>query len=154
MENPSIIITIIFSLLLPGAGHVYLGLKNRGFQLIIFYITLKVLNYLININLLDLASLLLFIYVFVEAIKYNKSILRGNPVEDIPIINSEFLNPTPKAIGIFLIVVGVLYGFKNVIDLPIFYQVREMINMLISNIAFPILLILVGIYIIYKNSKQ
>ncbi|TCT19650.1 hypothetical protein EDD68_11744 [Melghiribacillus thermohalophilus] len=100
-EKSKVITTVLA--MFPGAGHLYLGLQQRGIQLMIFF--------LLSIYLLDVLHLSIFLFLipviwffsFFDALQQFSRYEWGE-INDVPVIKY-FLNHQ-KWLGIGLIVVG------------------------------------------------
>lgn len=99
--------------ILPGAGHLYLGLQRRGLQLMA--------GFLITIYMLDSLRLSLFLflvpiiwcYSFFDALQYVSRQEREEPLNDTPLV--DWLGNHQKWVGIGLLVLGVYYLFDQLI---------------------------------------
>ncbi|WP_026678390.1 hypothetical protein [Fictibacillus gelatini] len=100
----------------PGAGHMYLGLQRRGFQLMASFLLaiyiLDVLHLLVFLFLIPLLWFFSFFDCLQKATKHGKE-----PLEDAPLI--AYFSNHQKWIGIVLIVLGVFYLFDHVV-MPVF----------------------------------
>ncbi|WP_308636653.1 hypothetical protein [Paenibacillus silvisoli] len=94
--------------ILPGAGHMYLGLQKRGFQLMA--------GFLLSIYLLDVLQLSLFLFMvpllwcfsFFDALQQQSRLNNGDgKLEDVPIV--DWLIHQQKWLGIALVALGVYY---------------------------------------------
>lgn len=156
-DKPSIPITIILSIVCPGAGHFYLGLKKRGTQIILLYFLLHFLNSasysFIFDSLIKLGILATIVVFTLEAIRYNKMLILGANVEDLPFIKLKIFEPTTKNIGIILVIVGTLFLIDSILSLSFFQYYRELFESVIKKALLPILLIIGGIYLIFNKEE-
>lgn len=65
-------ITLIFSFLIPGAGHLYLGNKIKGVVLLCLSLSLKFLSD--KLPLTSLAILIIMVYALVDSYKLFKTV--------------------------------------------------------------------------------
>ncbi|MBP3966907.1 hypothetical protein [Paenibacillus lignilyticus] len=94
--------------ILPGAGHMYLGLQKRGLQLMA--------GFLLSIYLLDVLQLSLFLFMvpllwcfsFFDALQQQSRLNNGEgQLEDVPIV--DWLIHRQKWLGIALVALGLYY---------------------------------------------
>ncbi|WP_240633376.1 hypothetical protein [Paenibacillus montanisoli] len=94
--------------ILPGAGHMYLGLQKRGLQLMA--------GFLLSIYLLDVLQLSLFLFMvpllwcfsFFDALQQQSRLNNGDgQLEDVPIV--DWLIHRQKWLGIGLVALGLYY---------------------------------------------
>lgn len=110
--------TMFFSLL-PGAGHLYLGLEKQGLQLMgIFFLTIYLADFT-NIGLFGIFLPLIWFYSFFDA--KNKASL-DYKVDDKDILNLEylkneqnFLKNKSRFIGYGLIIIGLLSILQRIV---------------------------------------
>lgn len=156
-DKPSMPITIILSIICPGAGHLYLGLKRRGTQIILLYFLLHFLNsasYTFAFDSLIKLGILATIVIFtLEAIRFNKLLILGINIDDLPFIKLKILEPTTKNIGILLVIVGSLLLIDSILSLSFFEQYREIFESIIKKALFPLILIIGGIYLIINKEE-
>ncbi|SDX28156.1 hypothetical protein [Paenibacillus sp. CF384] len=95
--------------ILPGAGHMYLGLQKRGLQLMA--------GFLLSIYLLDVLQLSLFLFMvpllwcfsFFDALQQQSRLNNGDgQLEDVPIV--DWLIHRQKWLGIALVALGLYYS--------------------------------------------
>lgn len=109
----------------PGAGHMYLGLQKRGFQLMAFF--------LLTIFVLDVLKLSFFLFLvpliwcfsFFDALQ---KVSKHNEEEqlDVPVVS--YLMNHQKWIGIGLLALGLYYLFDNAL-VPVFGEMfREYVG--------------------------
>jgi len=152
----NIIIVIILSIILPGSGHFFLGIRKRGFQIILLFLTLRFLKYVFGNNLFgsifDLATIFIYVYFLIEAIRYNIAIERGAYIADIPIMNNFPLEATNKSIGILLIIAGTILLLNYVFSLPLFDDISYIYEQYIKKSILPFIMIIIGVYLLkYKK---
>lgn len=106
-----------FLSIFPGAGHLYLGLQQRGIQLMAaFLFSIFILNELRMGIFLFLIPLIWF-YSFFDGLQKASKAGEDEPLEDTPVIS--YLINHQKWFGIGLVLLGVYYLLLNIL-LPIF----------------------------------
>ncbi|MBB3110505.1 hypothetical protein FHS18_002572 [Paenibacillus phyllosphaerae] len=99
--------------IMPGAGHMYLGLQKRGLQLMAAF--------LLSIYLLDALSLSLFLFIvpliwcfaFFDSLQLQSRYALEGYVPDVPVV--DWLMYRQKWIGIALLLLGVYYLFDRLL---------------------------------------
>ncbi|WP_219834409.1 hypothetical protein [Paenibacillus sp. R14(2021)] len=99
--------------ILPGAGHMYLGLPNRGLQLMA--------GFLLSIYLLDVLQLSLFLFMvpllwcfaFFDSLQQQSRYNNGEMLRDVPIV--DWLLHRQKWLGIGLMGLGLYYIADRVV---------------------------------------
>lgn len=105
------ILAILLSVL-PGAGHMYLGLQKRGFQLMVgFLLSIYVLDVLRLSFFLFLIPLIWF-YSFFDALQQLARYNRGE-AKDVPVV--KWLPSHQRWMGIVLLIVGAYYLMDRVL---------------------------------------
>ncbi|MER2060808.1 MAG: hypothetical protein ABTA16_18480, partial [Niallia sp.] len=109
----------------PGAGHLYLGLQQRGIQLMAaFLFSIFILNEL-RLGLFLFVIPIIWFYSFFDGLQ-KASKIGEEEVEDVPVI--AYLINYQKWFGIGLLVIGLYYLMINII-LPIFSPIiRDIID--------------------------
>lgn len=118
--------------LVPGAGHMYLGLQKRGLQLMAgFLIAIYLLNTL-QVSLLLFVVPLIWCYSLFDALQLQSRYkAEGGRLEDVPII--EGVVPQQRWIGIGLLLAGLYYLADRILidylqrvlqDYELSYQLR------------------------------
>lgn len=163
-KNTSSFWTFVFSLI-PGAGQMYLGLMNRGLQLmVLFIIPIFLANMLYSIGgVLFLFNVIIWFYSFFDCLQTRKSINEGETVDDtliwdIKIKNLDSLNY--KHVGIGFIVIGGLSilnnGFHRISNYILEYSSRDVYQIFrfIRESLFPVLLIMIGVFLLKKAKTK
>lgn len=151
--------------LIPGAGHLYLGLMNRGFQLMIFFFgTLFLFMEFLGDPLDTLwpvaVAPVTWFYSFFDARRLGQRIREGEDVRDEQVYDVSALRNNPRFWGQTLIAVGVLVFlmqfFRDVLPRVLaslmpgigygWYASRSLLS--------AIILIGVGTWILVANFKQ
>lgn len=117
----------------PGAGHMYLGLQKRGFQLMAFFLlTIFVLDVLKLSFFLFLVPLIWFFSFFDALQKVSRH--GEEEQQDVPVVS--YLINHQKWIGIGLLALGLYYLFDNAL-VPVFGDMfREYIGIDIERLYY------------------
>ena len=109
----------------PGAGHLYLGLQQRGIQLMAaFLFSIFILNEL-RLGLFLFVIPIIWFYSFFDGLQ-KASKVGEEELEDVPVVS--YLINYQKWFGIGLLVIGLYYLLVNIM-LPIFSpMIRDLIN--------------------------
>ncbi|MWC27196.1 hypothetical protein [Paenibacillus sp. MMS18-CY102] len=103
-------VAILLSIL-PGAGHMYLGLQRRGFQLMAGFLIAFYLLDTLRLSLFLVFLPLLWCYSLFDALQH-VSRSEGAAIEDRPIV--EWLVNRQRWVGIGLLVLGAYYVFDQI----------------------------------------
>lgn len=152
-SNASPALTFLFSLL-PGAGHMYLGLMRRGLEIMVAFFG----SIFLVADALQLAeigvplSLIIYFYSLFDAYHLRKSIKRGDEIAD-----STFLKLTGFTLnGYHMGIAAIVLGFIFLIDRLRGYMVHFIPSLAYSMIErsiTPVLIILLGLYMIKEAGK-
>jgi hypothetical protein len=136
--------------LIPGAGHMYMGLMNRGLHLMtLFFGTLYLSNLLpagAGMNELWTVTVapIVWFYSFFDSLRISGRLNRGETVYDEGILADNLVfNPT--AWGIALIVVG---GLSLLVNLG---RLNPIVFHWIRMISAPVILIALGCYLLWRE---
>lgn len=144
-KNP--LLVFLFSLV-PGAGHMYLGLMTRGLHLMgLFFGMLYVSSFPGLGDLWPLAvAPVLWFYSFFDSLHTWGSLNRGEPVYDKGIFTEAQVS-NQNTWGILLVIVGGLLLLNNLVSLSpsIMYWARR--------ITPPIILISLGFYLLWRPKR-
>ena len=145
----------VFSLV-PGAGHMYMGLMQRGVMLLGIFLGLAALTNILGIwnFVIALGSVLIYVYAFFDSLGMKRAIERGELIEDggfeelnLGKLNLYYVGIGIVIIGIFSLIEIHLYNLRF---LPI---VRELYYGFKRSIL-PISLIGLGIWLIRRSKKE
>lgn len=143
-------IVFLFSLV-PGAGHMYMGLMNRGLQLLVgFMLGCSLLGFTYNFNfIIGPAMTVLYVFNLFDAYNCRKRIQAGVDVPDETIVKVGGVY-----VGIGLIVLGglgLLFTLDNLHHMAdLFYDiVGNAIRLLPS-----LVLLTIGLVLLSKNRKK
>lgn len=135
--------------IIPGAGYLYLGLMKRGLQtMIIFYGTIFLAAATDFGAITALVLPVVIFYTIFDTLQLLKQINQGQVVEDCPLVETGFLESKGGLVGIALIVIGALALLNNLV--PNYLPYHYLMNRLIP----PLLILALGIYIFYKNTRR
>ncbi|MBI4733268.1 MAG: hypothetical protein HY779_00330 [Rubrobacteridae bacterium] len=116
MENrrESVVLTFILSMV-PGVGHFYLGLMNRGLQLMVTFVGSIVIGSFLDIPELAAFIPVIWFYTLFDALQMTEAINSGKTVEDKPIYPLSRKIMKERTIGWIFIGVGVLLILKKIL---------------------------------------
>jgi hypothetical protein len=152
-SNASPALTFLFSLL-PGAGHMYLGLMRRGSEIMIAFFA----SIFLVADVLQLAeigvplSIIIYFYSLFDAYHLCRSVKKGDEVAD-----SNFLMLSGFTLnGYHMGIAAIALGFIFLIDRLHGYMIH-----FISSLAYgifqrsitPLLIILLGLYLVIAAGK-
>ncbi|GKU84494.1 hypothetical protein [Niallia sp. NCCP-28] len=148
-----------FLSIFPGAGHLYLGLQQRGIQLMAaFLFSIFILNELRMGIFLFLIPLIWF-YSFFDGLQKASKAGEDQLLEDTPVIS--YLINHQKWFGVGLVLLGIYYLMLNIL-LPIFSpKLNEIFNIDLQYLFYQyfqtgivcIILIFGGIYLLKGKKK-
>ncbi|WP_432405935.1 B-box zinc finger protein [Wukongibacter sp. M2B1] len=158
-------LALIFSLI-PGAGQMYLGLMNRGLQLmVLFTLPIALANIFYFDGWLAIFNVIIWFYSFFDCLHIRRTISKGEDIKDEPIYDVSLLDVKQlnyKHIGIGLIAVGGIVILNNG-----FSELSRLIDNYLSygdhfyrfyrfmrHSSFPVLLIIIGIYLLKKSKVE
>lgn len=128
------IITIAFAMI-PGAGHMYLGLLREGIQLMtLFFFTSFLMGWL-NMSLLVFILPVIWFYSLFDA--YHKIDREGEEdkqMDEIPFF--DWFNLHPKWVGWGLIIFGCLITFEKILSPMISWEIRHYMQTGIVSLIF------------------
>lgn len=152
-RSPSPFLTFLFSLL-PGAGHMYLGLMRRGIEIMLaFFGSIFIIANTLRLGELGVPlSIVIFFYSLFDALHLGRSIRRGEDVED-----NNFIKISNQAIsgyhmGIGIMIIGLLFLLDRLRIYAYPYISPQLYGSLERSIA-PLLIMGIGIYLIIKSRK-
>ncbi|MDD3889483.1 MAG: hypothetical protein PHR65_06140 [Syntrophomonadaceae bacterium] len=127
------VLTVVFSIV-PGAGHMYLGLLNEGIQLMaLFFFTAFLMGWL-NLSILVFILPVIWFYSMFDA--YHR-VETGNDYRvygEVPFFN--WINKHPRWIGWGLIVFGALILFERIVSPLISWEIRNYLQTGIVSLIF------------------
>lgn len=158
-------LAFVFSLI-PGAGQMYLGLMKRGLQImLLFSIPIFIATILYAEGWFVVFTVIIWFYSFFDCLNIRRAINEGEEVEDKLIYDANIIDLTDlkglnyKHLGMGLIATGGLVilnnGFREISRyisryFPESYDVIRFIR----QSSFPVILIIIGIYLLRKSKVQ
>jgi TM2 domain-containing membrane protein YozV len=165
MQKRSSFLTFLTALV-PGVGYMYLGLVRRGLQVLIAFLLIEPVFRLLGIGFLgDILRIPIWFYTFFDTFSVARMIDMGETVHDSDFIFNKYVNegsyPTvdrnklSKNLSLIIALVLILLGTFAILN-NVFqgYAVYQLIRSYISKLLIPVLLVLAGIYMLFKNRKQ
>lgn len=164
MQKRSSFLTFLTALI-PGVGYMYLGLVKRGIQVLLVFLLIEPVFRLIGLNFLTaLVRIPIWFYTFFDTFSVARMLDMGQPVHDTDFIFSKYVkdgeypvvdrNKIGKNLSIIIAVALILLGtFAILNNLLGNTQIYKQIIDHISTLFIPMLLVLSGIYLLFKNRK-
>lgn len=148
--------TALFSLI-PGAGHMYLGLMKKGFQfMFMFFGVIMVTDLIYSARSFTILNIVIWFYAFFDAYHTRRKLEKDIPVNEDLFLELKLNNAKPKYVGITLIILGSIVLFQQVIvellSLGIII-IPPYIKIAILDSIFPIVLVLIGVFIL-RNTRS
>ncbi len=149
----------IFSFI-PGAGHMYLGLMNRGLQLMILFFGSIVLATSFNSgeDVLAALAVTIWFYGFFDCHNVRKKIKDNEEVADTLILDIDVKKVNLYYVGTGLVIIGLLFlvneSLSNMLYIFKLHKIYYDIVRFIRSLFFPVILILGGLYILRKYNKR
>jgi len=150
------ILTLVLSVF-PGAGHLYLGLQQRGLQLMGGFLAAIYIMDQLRLTLFLFLLPILWCYSFFDILQQLRK-LEQNTLKDEPYITKAA--PYQRWIGVILL----LFGFYFLIDrvasvwisaqFPLFMEYYVRIKYMIPTIVFSFVTILLGIKLLFGQSVK
>jgi hypothetical protein len=157
-KRKSTFLTFFLSMM-PGAGHFYLGLMNRGLQLMLVF-----MGGIVTIVILGIPELAPFLpvvwfYSLFDALQMTEAINAGKTVEDSLVLTPKHKIKTEKYTGWALIIIGSLLVFKKILpELAAYFMPGYLfLNTKIQTALIAFALIIIGIRILrpsYPSAKD
>lgn len=151
--------------LIPGVGYMYLGLLKKGIQILILFLLIEPIFDLIGLGFLSfIIKIPFWFYTFFDTFSVANKIDRGEPVSDMDFIFKKYMKDGSQIefdrekfgknfnliLAIALIVIGtiaILHNFS--INNPLYSMIKDFI----STYFIPVLFVLAGIYLLFKNKR-
>ena len=146
-------LTVLFSLV-PGLGHLYLGVQQRGLSLMILFFAVIFLNSVVPDGLefpIALAIPILWFYSQFDALKYRTQINLGETVEDRAIFPQLQNAVRLSWLGWGLAAIGVMNVFYN---LMFAFQLSDRFQNAIEDIVTALILIGVGWWLVGGKAEK
>ena len=143
-------IVFLFSLV-PGAGHMYMGLMTRGLQILVgFMLGCALLGFSYNFNfIIGPAMVVLYIFNLFDAYNCRKRIQAGAEVPDEPVV---YVGGVYVGIGLIVMgALGLLFTLDNLHRMSAwFYDVMGNIIRLLPSL----ILLAIGLVLLGKGRKK
>lgn len=138
----------------PGAAHMYMNLFKRGFQLMFGFIGAIVLfSYVNTEGMIPLIIIPTWFFAFFDSYAIRRRLRMGEAVEDVTVFDYEILLKNKKAIGIAMLLFGIL-GVVNAFEHSVIrYILGGQLYWSVKRSIVPIALVLSGIYILRRSKK-
>lgn len=144
--------------IVPGAGHMYLGLMKKGLQfMFIFFSVIIITDLIYSARSLTILNIVIWFYAFFDAYHTRKKLESGKVVEEDLFKELRLSSVRPKYIGMGLIVIGGIVFIQQVIIELLSLGVMVIppyIRGVILDSIFPILLIVLGIIILISIRRE
>lgn len=150
--------TTIFSFI-PGAGHMYLGMMKRGFQLMVgFFLMIGLASSLYSSDIFNFFAVVIWFYNVFDCYNIRKRIKEGKYVEEDVILDINIKNINLLYLGIGLIAFGGIVLIDELFTRLMFMLNRSGIYYdifrIIRSSVVPVLLIVCGIFMLKKHKKS
>ena len=147
--------------IVPGAGHMYLGLMKKGLQfMFIFFGVIMITDLIYSARSFTILNIVIWFYAFFDAYHSRKKLESGRSVEEDLFLELKLNQVKPKYIGIGLIVLGSIVLVQQVIIELLSVGtiiIPPYIKVAILNSIFPVVLVVIGVLILMnivrKNKK-
>lgn len=149
--------------LIPGVGYMYLGLVRKGIQVLILFLLIDPVFHALGIDFLTFIVKVPFgFYTFFDTFATANKIDRGEPVPDMDFIFNKYMKDGSQVafdreklgknfnliVAITLIAIGGIAVLHNLYETSKLYG---LISSFISAYFIPVLFVLGGIYILFRN---
>ncbi len=151
---------VFFLSLIPGGGHMYLGLLKQGLELMCMFFGTLIVTRLLNLQILSFICLILIFYSIFDALSKRESDFDDKEAH-CDIINwivadNAFSPIGPKFIGGLFVVIGVLFVLFNFLPEALqmlnFTYANDFMHILKTGIT-AVLLIAGGLYLAFRKPK-
>ena len=122
----------------PGLGHYYLGLMNRGLQFMVTFFGFIFLMDFMHLNSFPFLLPIIWFYNLFDALQKYQLLVEENVKEDEPLFSMEQWKPNKLWIGWGLILIGG-YSLFDKITVQLDWQYQYMLKNTIASIALIVL---------------
>ena len=143
--------------MIPGAGHMYLGLMKKGLQfMFIFFGSVIVTDLIYSAKSFTVLNIVVWFYAFFDAYHSRRKLESGRDVEEDLFLELRLESAKPKYVGVGFVILGCMVLLQHIVrelmslDMIVF---PPYIKTAILDSIFPIILISIGIFIL-KNSEN
>lgn len=144
--------------IVPGAGHMYLGLMKKGLQfMFIFFGVIMITDLIYSARSFTILNIVIWFYAFFDAYHSRKKLESGMPVEEDLISELKLNNAKPKYVGIGLVALGAIVLVQQVVIELLAVGViiiPPYIKVAILDSIFPLVLVIIGILILRNTMKK
>ncbi|HHY97644.1 MAG TPA: hypothetical protein GX509_02770 [Firmicutes bacterium] len=148
-EAKSSFLVFLFALI-PGAGQMYLGLMNRGLQIMAFFFGALFIAGAVGRPFDQLWSVLVapvtWFYSFFDTFQISGRLARGELVPDLGIFSQDFLSRNSNLIGWVLVALGAI-GILNRIS----YFGPYLRSSWITAVILPIAMVILGVWLLTRE---
>lgn len=147
----------------PGGGHMYLGLMKRGLQFMLaFFGILALSNLFYSADFLIFFATVVWFYSFFDCIHMRRKLENDERIEEDLIFPIDVKNISGKNLGVGLIILGGVVLLNEFFDQLVYLTNKMNINSesirvtirLIRDSIFPIVLVVIGFFILKKSKKN
>ena len=151
--------TMLFSMI-PGAGHMYLGLMKKGLQfMFVFFGFIIVTDLIYSARSFTVLNIVVWFYAFFDAYHSRRKLESARAVEEDLFAELRLNSAKPKYVGIGLVILGSIVLLQQIFAEVLSLEVivfPPYIKTAILDSIFPIALVAIGIFILRtsKNKKK
>ncbi|AFS77941.1 hypothetical protein Curi_c08710 [Gottschalkia acidurici 9a] len=144
--------------LIPGGGHMYLGLMKKGLQfMFLFFGVIVITDLIYSARSFTILNIMIWFYAFFDAYHTRKKLESGSEVEEDLFSEFHLGEVKPKYIGIGFVGLGCILLIQQslieILSLGIII-IPNHIKVAILDSIFPIVLILIGFIILRKTKTK
>lgn len=144
--------------IVPGAGHMYLGLMKKGLQfMFLFFGVIVITDLIYSARSFTILNIVIWFYAFFDAYHSRRKLEAGMSVEEDLFSELKLSSANPKYVGIGLVTLGVIVLFQQVVIELLAIGVIIIPNYIkaaILDSIFPVLLVIIGILILRNAIKK
>lgn len=139
---------------IPGAAQMYMNLFKRGFQLMFGFIASAVLfSYINTESIIPLIIIPTWFFAFFDSYAIRRRLRKGEIVEDATIFDYNIIFGNKKAVGVAMLVLGVL-GVANAFEHSVIQHIfGGNLYWSVKRSIIPLALVLGGFYILRRSKK-
>lgn len=164
MQKRSGFLTFLTALI-PGVGYMYLGLVKRGIQVLLIFLLVEPLFRLLGLSFLTwIVKIPIWFYTFFDTFSVARMLDMEKPVHDTDFIFTKYAkdgeypavdrDKIGKNLSLIIAIALILLGsFAILNNILVNNPIYEIIRSYISTLFIPVLLVLAGIYLLFKNRK-
>ncbi len=143
--------------IIPGAGHMYLGLMKKGLQfMFIFFGSIIITDLIYSARSFTVLNIVVWFYAYFDAYHSRRKLESGRVVEEDLFSELKLGSAKPKYVGVGLIILGSIVLFQQIVIETLSIGIMIIpphIKTAILDSIFPIILVSIGIFIL-KNSRD